>query len=265
MTKASTMSEKLRLAKAIKNMRPFVVIKQEKPLNLFNKVKAIFEDWLYAAENEKELFIERELALMEGTRDEKLPIPVRKNLAERKLLSKIEAHKQILDNWDSLVMDAANTYSYDHAVIMDVMPEVDDIEEDIDNTPTDDEGVNKNEELADAKEETPYKEGWQVKVRELSAFESMTNQVRQAIGKIYRRDRNGGVIVDDLGYPQKLQQSYVFAELISALRDMTSADQMMPMLEALQTRKPWATQVVEAVKMMIDYLLHFTECLEKII
>lgn len=248
MTKASTMSEKLRLAKAIKNMRPFVVIKQEKPLNLFNKVKAIFEDWLYAAENEKELFIERELALMEGTRDEKLPIPVRKNLAERKLLSKIEAHKQILDNWDSLVMDAANTYSYDHAVIMDVMPEVDDIEEDIDNTPTDDEGVNKNEELADAKEETPYKEGWQVKVRELSAFESMTNQVRQAIGKIYRRDRNGGVIVDDLGYPQKLQQSYVFAELISALRDMTSADQMMPMLEALQTRKPWATQVVEAVK-----------------
>ena len=72
-------------------------------------------------------------------------------------------------------------------VIMDVT--ANDIEEDTDNTPTDDEGNNQNEQTADKKEETPYKEGWQVKVRELSAFESMTNQVRQAIGRIYRRDK----------------------------------------------------------------------------
>lgn len=248
MTKATTMGEKLHLAKVIKNMRPYLVIKQEKPLNLFNRVRAIFEDWLYAAEHDKQDFIDRELALMVGTRDEKLPAPVRKNIAERRLASKIAAHRQILDNWTSLVMDAANTYSYDHAVIMDVTANVNDIDEDIDNTPTDDEGNNQNEQIASEKEETPYKEGWQVKVRELSAFESMTNQVRQAIGRIYRVDRNGDIVKDDLGYPQKLQQSYIFAELISALKDMTNAKQMMPMLEALQARKPWATQIVEAVK-----------------
>ena len=246
MAKASTIGKKLMLAKAIKNLRPFVVIKQERPFNLFDKVKAMFEDLLYVAENNRQAFIDREVANMENTRESKLPLPVKKRIAESRANYYIEAYKQILDNWNDLVMDAANTYSYDHGVIMDVT--ANDIEEDIDNTPTDDEGNNQNEQIADGKEETPYKEGWQVKVRELSAFESMTNQVRQAIGRIYRRDRNGDIVVDDLGFPQKLQQSYVFAELISALRDMTNAKQMIPMLEALQARKPWAAQIVDAIK-----------------
>lgn len=246
MAKASTIGEKLRIAKAIKNIRPFVVIKQERPLKLFDKVKAVFEDLLYAAENNRQALIDREVANMENTRESKLPLPVKKRVAESRINYQVEAYKQILDNWNDLVMDAASTYGYDHGVIMDVT--VNDIEEDIDNTPTDDEGNNQNEQIADEKEETPYKEGWQVKVRELSAFESMTNQVRQAIGRIYRRDRNGDIVVDDLGFPQKLQQSYVFAELISALRDMTNAKQMMPMLEALQARKPWAVQIVDAIR-----------------
>lgn len=246
MTKASTIGEKLRLAKAIKNLRPFVVIKQERPFKLFDKVKAIFEDLLYVAENNRQALIDDEIANMESTRESKLPLPVKKKLAENRSNYKVEAYKQILNNWNDLVMDAANTYSYDHGVIMDVT--ANSIEEDIDNTPTDDEGNNQNEQIADEKEETPYKEGWQVKVREISAFESMTNQVRQAIGRIYRRGRNGDIIVDDLGFQQKLQQSYVFAELISALRDMTNAKQMIPMLEALQARKPWAAQIVDAIK-----------------
>lgn len=246
MAKASTIGEKLRIAKAIKNLRPFVVIKQERPFKLFDKVKALFEDLLYTAEQDKQTLIDREIANMENTRESKLPLAVKKRIAENRINYQVEAYKQILDNWNDLVMDAANTYSYDHGVIMDVT--ANDIEEDIDNTPTDDEGNNQNEQIASEKEETPYKEGWQVKVRELSAFESMTNQVRQAIGRIYRRDRNGDIVVDDLGFPQKLQQSYVFAELISALRDMTNAKQMMPMLEALQARKPWAVQIVDAIR-----------------
>lgn len=246
MAKASTIGKKLGIAKAIKNLRPFVVIKQEGPFKLFDKVKAVFEDLLYAAENNRQALIDREVANMENTRESKLPLPVKKRIAENRINYQVEAYKQILDNWNDLVMDAANTYSYDHGVIMDVT--ANNIEEDIDNTPTDDEGNNQNKQIADEKEETPYKEGWQVNVRELSAFESMTNQVRQAIGRIYRRDRNGDIVVDDLGFPQKLQQSYVFAELISALRDMTNAKQMMPMLEALQARKPWAVQIVDAIR-----------------
>lgn len=246
MTKASTIGDKLRIAKAIKNLRPFVVIKQDGPFKLFDKVKAVFEDLLYAAENNRQALIDKEIANMGNTRESKLPLPVKKRIAESRVNYQVGAYKQILDNWNDLVMDAANTYSYDHGVIMDVT--ANNIEEDIDNTPTDDEGNNQNKQIADEKEETPYKEGYQVKVRELSAFESMANQVREAIGRIYRRDRNGDIVVDDLGFPQKLQQSYVFAKLISALRDMTNAKQMMPMLEALQARKPWAVQIVDAIR-----------------
>lgn len=246
MTKASTIGDKLRISKAIKNLRPFVVIKQDGPFNLFDKVKALFEDLLYVAENNRQALIDKEIANMGNTRESKLPLPVKKRIAESRIDYQVGAYKQILDNWNDLVMDAANTYSYDHGVIMDVT--ANNIEEDIDNTPTDDEGNNQNNQIADEKEETPYKEGYQVKVRELSAFESMTNQVREAIGRIYRRDRNGDIVVDDLGFPQKLQQSYVFAELISALKDMTNAKQMMSMLEALQARKPWAVQIVDAIR-----------------
>lgn len=246
MLKASTIGKKLDIAKAIKNLRPFVVIKQKGPFKLFDNVRVIFENELIRAEKDKESLISEELANMEESSKAKLPMAVKRRLATSTVEHRIEGYKQILDNWDSLVIDAANTYSYDHGVIIDVT--INKIEEDIDNTPTDDEGNNQNEEIADEKEETPYKEGWQVKVREISAFESMTNQVRQAIGRIYRIDRDGNLVRDDLGYPQKLQQSYVFAELISALRDMTNARQMLPMLEALQARKPWAAQIVDAIR-----------------
>lgn len=246
MTKAATLSKKLELAKAIKNLRPYVVIKQEKPFKLFEKVKARFEQLVNHITDSREDYVNSLIGSWAGKANSRLPMAAQKALAERMADVHLFKYKQILDNWNDLVMDAANTYSYDYGVIMDVT--ANGIEEDIDNTPTDDEGNNQNEQIADEKEETPYKEGWQVKVRELSAFESMTNQVRQAIGKIYRRDRNGDIVVDDLGFPQKLQQSYVFAELISALRDMTNAKQMMPMLEALQARKPWAVQIVDAIR-----------------
>ncbi len=246
MAKASTIGKKLEIAKAIKNLRPYVVIKQEKPFKLFEKVRARFEQLVNYITDSREDYVNSLIGSWAGKANSRLPMAAQKALAERMADVHLLKYKQILDNWSDLVMDAANTYSYDYGVIMDVT--VNDIEEDIDNTPTDDEGNNQNEQIADEKEETPYKEGWQVKVRELSAFESMTNQVRQAIGRIYRRDRNGDIVVDDLGFPQKLQQSYVFAELISALRDMTNAKQMVPMLEALQARKSWAVQIVDAIK-----------------
>lgn len=247
LAKATTRSEKLEIAKAIKNLRPYVAIKQKGPFVLFDKVKTLFENEANLLKNNREYYVNDEVnKLRQIKKNSILPQPIIQKMAETRIDNKIYSFNQILDNWGSLVMDAANTYSYDHAVIIDVTNN--NIDEDIDNTPTDDEGYNQNEQIADEKEETPYKEGWQVKVREMSAFESLTNQVRSAIGKLHRTDRNGKIIVDDLGYPQKLQQSYVFAELISALKDMTTASQMMPMLMSLQSRKPWAAQLVEAIK-----------------
>lgn len=244
---AKTRKEQLRIAFQIRNLRPYVVIKQKRPYELFSRVKQIFQDYInMSQQNRSELVNSHIEKLKASLITSMLPEVALRDLAERKVNSMIVAYNQILDNWNDLVLDAANTYSYDHGVIMDVV--ANDIDEDIDNTATDDEGNNKMNEDADSKEETPYKEGWQVNVRELSAFESMTNQVREAISKINRTDRKGELILDDLGYTQPLMASYVFAEIISALKDMTSASQMLPMLRQLQHKKAWATQIVDAIE-----------------
>jgi predicted NAD-dependent protein-ADP-ribosyltransferase YbiA (DUF1768 family) len=244
---AKTRKEQLRIAFQIRNLRPYVVIKQKRPYELFGRVKQIFQDYINMSQQNRGELVNSHIEKFKASpMMSMLPEAALRDAAERKVNSMIVAYNQILDNWNDLVLDAANTYSYDHGVIMDVV--ANDIEEDIDNTATDDEGNNKMNEDADAKEETPYKEGWQVNVRELSAFESMTNQVREAISKINRTDRKGELILDDLGYAQPLMASYVFAEIISSLRDMTSASQMLPMLRQLQHRKAWASQIVDAIE-----------------
>lgn len=247
MKKASTQNEKLRIAFNIKNMRPFIIIKQKGPYAIFNQVKSTFEDYLEFAKTNKDSLVDREFnKIINIQSNSKLPIPVLRNLANNQVNHKIEAYQQIIDNWNDLVLDAANTYGYNNSVLIDLT--INEIEDVYEETVTDDEGINRDETTSDEREETPYKDGWQVKVREMSAFESCTNLVRQAIGEIHRTKRNGETMYDDIGYPQTLQQSYVFAELISALKDMTGPEQMMPMLEALQYKKPWASQVVNALK-----------------
>lgn len=243
----SDISKKLELAFNIKNMRPYLVIKQKTPFYLYDKVKEAFEEYRKVLESNEELAIKKEIEQLKADKKSSmLPEPVLRNLATSYINHYKEAYDQILRNWNELILDAAGTYSSDYGVIINM--EKNTIEEEIDETPTNDEGYNRNEETQDGKEETPYKEGWQVDVREISAFERVTNQVRQIIGSIERVDKNGDTIKDDLGYGQTLQQSYVFAEIISSLRDMTEAKQMLPMLEALQSRKPWAKQVVDALK-----------------
>lgn len=240
--RATTRAKKLKLAKAIKNLRPYSVIKQKGPFELFERVRQLFMAQINLSETRKEVLIEEELVKLNPN----IPEALKRRLAENRVNNTIKAYQQILDNWNDLIIEAANTYGYDYGVIIDVTANR--IEEDIDETPTDEEGNNRNDEEDDAKEETPYKEGWQVKVRELSAFESQTNQVRRAISNVYRTDRNGDYVLDDLGYKMKLQASYVFADLINALKDMTSANQMMPILESLRGRKLWAGQIIEALK-----------------
>lgn len=240
--RATTRAKKLRLAKAIKNLRPYLVIKQKGPFELFERVRQLFIAQINFSEARKQILIEEELVKLKPG----IPDGLKRRLAENRVNNTVKAYQQILDNWNDLVIEAANTYGYDYGVIIDVT--ANSIEEDIDETPTDEEGNNRNEEDDDAKDETPYKEGWQVKVRELSAFESQTNQVRRAISNIYRTDRNGDYVLDDLGYKMKLQASYVFADLINVLKDMTSASQMMPILESLRGRKLWAGQIIEALK-----------------
>lgn len=244
---ADTNTKKLALAKAIRNIRPYTIIKTYGPYELYSRVKSIFEQYIDSYESNKEALLNKELENLKlDSNNAGLPDVMLKSIAESNVEYAVKAYRQLVDNFNEFAVEAANSYSYNHNVIMSA--ESNTISEGTEVESTNAEGHNHIQEIADSKEESSYKEGWQVNVRELSAYESMSNKVRDAIDSIERRGLDGSVMIDDLGYPQTLESSYVFAELISALKSMTSADEMMSLLENLAKRKPWASQVVDAVR-----------------
>lgn len=246
-TPSSDTAKKLDIARAIRNLRPYVVIKTFGPFKIYDRVKQSFQDYINAIESDKDSIINNEFNNLKlNPKNNSTPDFVLKDIARKNIEYNLKSYKQLVDNFDDFMRDAANSYGYTHNVIMNI--DANSIKEDTSVESTNEEGYNHIQELAEDKEESPYKEGWQVNVRELSAFESMSNKVREAISFIERRDKDGKLVLDDLGYAQTLDASYVFAELITALRNMTDASEMMPIIENLAIRKPWARQVVNAIK-----------------
>ena len=94
------------------------------------------------------------------------------------------------------------------------------------------------------KKEESLKDVWMTDVRQVATFDSLTARVRQAIGNMVRYDSTGNVDRDDLGDNIYLNAGYVHSELIQALRNMISAEDMIPMLEQLSKKKVWVKQII---------------------
>lgn len=92
--------------------------------------------------------------------------------------------------------------------------------------------------------EESLKDGWMTDVRQVATFDSLTARVRQAIGNMVRYDSTGNVDRDDLGDNIYLNAGYVHSELIQALRNMISVEDMIPMLEQLSKKKVWVKQII---------------------
>ena len=107
----------------------------------------------------------------------------------------------------------------------------------------DEEGKQTNQGDVFEKEES-LKDGWMTDVRQVATFDSLTARVRQAIGNMVRYDSTGKVDRDDLGDNIYLNAGYVHSELIQALRNMISAEDMIPMLEQLSKKKVWVKQII---------------------
>ena len=92
--------------------------------------------------------------------------------------------------------------------------------------------------------EESLKDGWMTDVRQVATFDSLTARVRQAINNMVRYNSRGRVDRDDLGDNIYLNAGYVHSELIQALRNMVSAEDMIPMLEQLSKKKVWVKQII---------------------
>lgn len=235
---------KRELIDELKELSRFKVIKEETPYKLFKEVEKIFR--IYAeASLEDRYAVELEF-INSDSENNNLPDKVKENIARTKATRKGETYKKILENFQVLAEEASSNFALTEGISMDINPQYNYVEKDK-NTDSVDENGETQDSNAENKEEQ-YKDGWMTNVREVSSFSSLSNRVRRSISNIARINRRGTQEKDEFGDTMYLEPSYVHAELIQALRDMVTAEDMIPMLEKLAQRKTWAKQVVTEVK-----------------
>jgi hypothetical protein len=73
---------------------------------------------------------------------------------------------------------------------------------------------------------------------------SLSQAVRKVIMTMPRVDKKGIKEKDDLGFDIYLDADYVHAVLIDKLKDMITADDLIPMLQDLAKTKPWIKKII---------------------
>ena len=104
------------------------------------------------------------------------------------------------------------------------------------------------EQSEDWKQEEAYKDGWMTNFRQVSSYESLSQEVRKVINKIPRVDYKGKLEKDDLGFPRYLDANYVHATLIDKLKDMINSEDMIPLMQELEKNKPWIKKIIKLLQ-----------------
>ena len=104
-----------------------------------------------------------------------------------------------------------------------------------------------------SKEEAPVKDGWMTNFREVSARDSLSQKVRKLLWETPRvyydaEDNEYYSEDDDLGNTRYLDSDYTYNVIMQTLRWMTSADEMIPLLEQAQQQYHWLENVINRLK-----------------
>lgn len=164
-----------------------------------------------------------------------------------------KAFQKMSKNFWALAEESTSTFSTTLGCIIDIKRnKVTEEVQDADNEPYTNDGIKS--EYSDNKEEK-VKDGWMVDTREVSTFSGLSNRVRKIIGNMPRmkvvKDNGTERMVyeeDDLGNVMYLNSNYVHSQLIQALVNMTTATDMIPMLEELAKKKPWVHYIISELK-----------------
>ena len=104
------------------------------------------------------------------------------------------------------------------------------------------------EQSEDWKQEEAYKDGWMTNFRQVSSYESLSQEVRKVINKIPKLDYKGKPEKDDLGFARYLDANYVHATLIDKLKDMINSEDMIPLMQELEKNKPWIKKIIKLLQ-----------------
>lgn len=221
-----------------KKITRFSVIKSEGVQSIMMEVRKAFQVYADAPLEAKIAIEKQQILSVKPNLDDRIATNIAKNVAERKT----KAFQNVLNNFQVLAEEALGNLALTEGISVNLNSNfVLNTQENSDTFNEDGKQTNQGDVF---EKEESLKDGWMTDVRQVATFDSLTARVRQAIGNMVRYDSTGNVDRDDLGDNIYLNAGYVHSELIQALRNMVSAEDMIPMLEQLSKKKVWVRQII---------------------
>ena len=221
-----------------KKITRFSVIKSEGVQSIMMEVRKAFQVYADAPLETKIAIEKQQILSIKPNLDDRIATNIARNVAERKT----KAFQNVLNNFQVLAEEALGNLALTEGISVNLNSNfVLNTQENSDTFNEDGKQTNQGDVF---EKEESLKDGWMTDVRQVATFDSLTARVRQAIGNMVRYDSTGNVDRDDLGDNIYLNAGYIHSELIQALRNMISAEDMIPMLEQLSKKKVWVKQII---------------------
>lgn len=221
-----------------KKITRFSVIKSEGVQSIMMEVRKAFQVYADAPLEAKIAIEKQQILSVKPNLNDRIATNIARNVAERKT----KAFQNVLNNFQVLAEESLGNLALTEGISVNLNSSfVLNTQENSDTFNEDGKQTNQGDVF---EKEESLKDGWMTDVRQVATFDSLTARVRQAIGNMVRYDSTGNVDRDDLGDNIYLNAGYVHSELIQALRNMISAEDMIPMLEQLSKKKVWVKQII---------------------
>lgn len=221
-----------------KKITRFSVIKSEGVQSIMMEVRKAFQVYADAPLEAKIAIEKQQILSVKPNLNDRIATNIARNVAERKN----KAFQNVLNNFQVLAEESLGNLALTEGISVNLNSSfVLNTQENSDTFNEDGKQTNQGDVF---EKEESLKDGWMTDVRQVATFDSLTARVRQAIGNMVRYDSTGSVDRDDLGDNIYLNAGYVHSELIQALRNMVSAEDMIPMLEQLSKKKVWVKQII---------------------
>lgn len=221
-----------------KKITRFSVIKSEGVQSIMMEVRKAFQVYADAPLEAKIAIEKQQILSVKPNLDDRIATNIARNVAERKT----KAFQNVLNNFQVLAEESLGNLALTEGISVNLNSNfVLNTQENSDTFNEDGKQTNQGDVF---EKEESLKDGWMTDVRQVATFDSLTARVRQAIGNMVRYDSTGNVDRDDLGDNIYLNAGYVHSELIQALRNMVSVEDMIPILEQLSKKKVWVKQII---------------------
>ena len=228
------------IRRQISNLDRIFIIDKFKPAGLFERVKQIFQDYINDSEENR---IAAELAAI-NAKDKlgKFSPEEKYAAAKRRADKKFREYSKIVDNFMVLAEEASTILMTTEHVRIDPNYQKTKAVNTNEDDPNGESSIDENNSVSN--EET-VKDGWMTNYKHVSSHESLSQAVRAVINQVPRLDYKGKVERDDIGFIRYLDADYVHATLIDGLRNMITAEDMIPLLTEMSKRKPWVKQIIK--------------------